>query len=145
MRPLRTPLLFLCCALAKAGPTPGRDQPGPVSDNILDYVDSFPYDTGDKCSAVITTGGAERYLAFPNAKIVHQSVATIDCQTRLRLSTSQMSGYRFSVNWASLSGYLHLEPGAYIERMNVSLSYSRGGNQVRPKLQIWAPGGGFIQ
>lgn len=125
MRLPRPSALLLCCTLAKAGPT-SRDQPPPSSTNILDYVDSFPYDTGDKCSAVITSYGDDHYLAYPNARIVHQSSGTIDCQTRLRLAASQ-TGYRFSVDWVSLSGHLQLEPGAYIERINISLSYYPGG------------------
>lgn len=132
MRPIWIPFLYLSPqnAFVTAGLTP-RDQPWPSSNNILDYVDPTIYNTGgdDKCSSIITADGNEPYLAFPNARIVHQSSGTIDCQTRLRLAASQ-TGYRFSVNWVSLSGYLRLEPGAYIERVNVALGYFPGGKQV---------------
>ena len=130
MRVLWTPLRLLSpLAIVKAGPTP-TDRP-PASNNILDYVDSVASTNGSNgpCSWAITTDGSERYLAFPNARINHQTSGTIDCHTRLGLLASQ-TGYRFSVSWVSLSGYLKLEPGAYMERFNVSLGYVPGAGEV---------------
>lgn len=130
MRPLSlSALLLSSTALVTARPSP-HDQP-PPSGNILAYVDPAPSNPGGdtRCSALITPDGS--YLAFPSARIVHQSSGTIDCQIRLTLTTaSQTAGYRFSADWVSLAGYLSLEPGAYIERVNVSVGYFPAGGKV---------------
>lgn len=130
--PVISTLLLPSTALVTARPS-HRDQPPPSpSRNILTYVDPPPFNPGGdtRCSTVITADG--NYLGFPSARIEHQSSGTIDCQTILTLTTaSQTAGYRFSADWISLSAYARLEPGAYIERVNVSVGYYPAGGKVR--------------
>jgi hypothetical protein len=127
MHLLQPILLLLSWTLTSAGLALRVQQP-PESTNLLDFLDSFPQNTGDRCSTVVGSYGDDPYLAYPNARIVHQSSGTIDFQTRLRVRAP--SGYRFSVNWVTLSAYLQLEPGALMERINVSVGYHPGDGKV---------------
>ncbi|KAB5528030.1 hypothetical protein GE09DRAFT_1228928 [Coniochaeta sp. 2T2.1] len=129
MRLLRAVALFLGpYAVVRAIPaTP--DGPAPTA-NILSLIEPLSSSTDtSKCASTITTTNSSPYLAFPNARITHQSSGTIDCPTRLTLQASQ-TGYRYSVTWISLAGYLKLEPGTYIERFNVSVGYFPGAKQT---------------
>ncbi|KAB5585210.1 hypothetical protein GE09DRAFT_18840 [Coniochaeta sp. 2T2.1] len=116
------------CAVVRAIAA-APDAPAPTA-NILSLVEPLSSSTDtNKCASTITTSNSLSYLAFPNARITHQSSGTIDCPTRLTLQKSQ-TAYRYSVTWVSLSGYLELEPGAYIERFIVSLGYFPRGEQI---------------
>lgn len=103
----------------------------PPSNNILDYISPSSISSASTahstCSYTITDNNSR--LAYPNAKVVHQSSGTIDCTTQLILSGTP-TGYHFSVSSVSVSGYLNLEPGAYVEKIEVSLGSPSASGKV---------------
>ena len=87
------------------------------SENILKYAKTAGTSTGS-CDFALDSGS----LVFPYARINHQSGGFVDCKAELQLS-GLPAGYRFSVTSALVKGYLSLEPGSYMERLEVSVSH----------------------
>lgn len=109
-------------------PRTAAEQQAAPSSNLLDYASGggASSSSGDAACDFTVAAGA---LAFPNARIVHQQGGFVDCNARLLLSDLP-AGYQFSVSSASVAGYLNLEPGTYLDKIEVQLAYPGLGGKV---------------
>jgi hypothetical protein len=92
---------------------------GTPSSNFLDYLDvRSSSSTGSNCAISVSGNN----LVFANAKITHSPAGYIDCKPVLTFKNIPQ-GYSFSIDRVSVAGYLKLEKGCYVEKIQVELRY----------------------
>ncbi|KAK0634439.1 hypothetical protein B0T17DRAFT_622092 [Bombardia bombarda] len=108
-------------ALSAVIPSPSSSLPSTTpSPNILSYLETLATPSSSNSSCAIAL--SENSLVFPNAKIVRSPSGFIDCRPQLVLSNIP-AGYKFSINSVTLSGYLSLERGSYVDKIQIQLRY----------------------
>ncbi|KAK3933973.1 hypothetical protein QBC46DRAFT_359334 [Diplogelasinospora grovesii] len=95
------------------------------SPDILDYLDTtatsaFSASSSGNCTVAVSADHAS--LIFPNAKLVYSPAGSIDCKPQL-VFRDLPAGYRFAIDSVTVGGYLNLEKGSYVERIQVQLYY----------------------
>ncbi|KAL1868542.1 hypothetical protein VTK73DRAFT_3634 [Phialemonium thermophilum] len=98
---------------------------GDPSPNLLDYASNVATAGGTSSDSLCEATVSDGRLVYPEARIDHQTSGHVDCVSRLQLS-GWPSGYRFSVSGVSVSGFLQLDPGSYVEKIEVDFSYTGG-------------------
>ncbi|KAK0705949.1 hypothetical protein B0T26DRAFT_875247 [Lasiosphaeria miniovina] len=108
-------LLAQAAQSAVLPPSPDRD-PSP---NILDYLDTRSSAASSGCAFTVASGS----LVFPGARISHSPAGHIDCTTRLAFA-GLPTGYAFSIQTATVAGYLSLEKGSFVDKIQVRVAYA---------------------
>jgi hypothetical protein len=116
-RPFLSTIIALLAARCVApSPLIGYSVP---SGNILDYLVTTVNSGTASANCNVEVSGSS--LVFPNAKIVNSPAGFIDCTPQLHFANLP-SGYGFSIPSVSVGGYLSLQKGAYVEKIQVQLS-----------------------
>ncbi|KAK3370798.1 hypothetical protein B0T24DRAFT_300133 [Lasiosphaeria ovina] len=110
------PLLLGQGAQSAAIPPPSDQDP---SRNILDYLDTRSNSASSGCAITVASGS----LVFPGARISHSPAGHIDCTTRLAFA-GLPTGYAFSIQTATVAGYLSLEKGSFVDKIQVRVAYA---------------------
>ncbi|KAK0721761.1 hypothetical protein B0T26DRAFT_192480 [Lasiosphaeria miniovina] len=93
----------------------------PPTANLLDYLDtslSSSSNSSPYCAFVVS----ESSLEFPGAKIPRSPAGFIDCKTRLAFANLPAE-YAFSISSVEVAGYLSLERGSFVEKVQVRAEY----------------------
>ena len=107
--------VFLGTRGALAGVIAATEAP---AGNPLSYAGGQPAASIAQCSVAV----ADHSIVYPNARIDHKTSGTIDCTSQVSL-ISVPAGYQFTITNVSVAGYLNLEQGSYIEKIQVRLWY----------------------
>lgn len=115
--------LYLLTTAATTAASPLSTTSSSPSSNLLDYAVSAGTSptfstSGGSCGASVSSGA---WLSLPGAHIDHRAAGSVDCGVGLALR-GLPTGYRFSVSRAEVKGYLDLEDGCYLEKVEVRVA-----------------------
>ncbi len=115
---------------ATASPLPSTPNSNPLAylnlhaSGILPSKDATSSLSTNPCAVALdTTAGEGANLIFPNARLVNRSAGFIECKGQKLVFEGVPEGWSFGVRGVRVGGWLVLERGALVERVEVGVEY----------------------